>query len=59
MFEFINAIMVFCNLPSVFVDDEEVLGANAVRGMFSFDDNNGNNNDNGMSGGELWSRKKR
>ena len=33
MFEFINAFMVFCNLPSVFVDGEEVLGADAVRGM--------------------------
>ncbi len=35
MFEFINAIVVLCNLPSVFVDGEEVLGADAVRGMFS------------------------
>ncbi len=33
MFEFIVAFMVFCNLPSVFVDGEEVLGANAVRVM--------------------------
>ena len=33
MFEFINAFMVFCNLPSVFVDGEEVLGADAVCGM--------------------------
>ncbi len=58
MFEFINAIVVLCNLPSVFVDGEEVLGANAVCGMFSFDDNDGNDNDNGVSGGELWSQKK-
>ncbi len=35
MFEFINAIVVLCNLPSVFVDGEVVLGADAVRGMFS------------------------
>jgi hypothetical protein len=33
MFEFIDAFMVFCNLLSVFVDGEVVLGANAVRGM--------------------------
>ena len=33
MFEFIDAFMVFCNLPSVFVDGEEVLSANAVCGM--------------------------
>jgi hypothetical protein len=33
MFEFIDAFVDFCNLPSVFVDGEEVLGANAVRGM--------------------------
>ncbi len=33
MFEFIEAFMVHCNLPSVFVDGEEVLGANAVCGM--------------------------
>ena len=59
MFEFINAFMVFCNLPSVFVDGEEVLGADAVCGMFSFDDNNGDGNDNGVSGGELWSQKNR
>ncbi len=33
MFEFINAFMVFCNLLSVFVDGEEVLGADAVCGI--------------------------
>ena len=33
MFEFIDTFMVFCNLPSVFVDGEEVLGADAVCGM--------------------------
>ena len=33
MFEFIDAFMFFCNLPSLFVDGEVVLGANAVRGM--------------------------
>jgi hypothetical protein len=33
MFEFIDTFMVFCNLPSVFVDGEEVLGVNAVCGM--------------------------
>ena len=33
MFEFIDAFMVLCNLPSLFVDGEVVLGANAVRGM--------------------------
>jgi hypothetical protein len=59
MFEFIDTFMVFCNLPSVFVDGEEVLGADAVCGMFSFDDNNGDGNDNGVSGGELWSQKNR
>jgi hypothetical protein len=58
MFEFINAIMVFCNLPYIFVDGEEVLGANAVRGMFSFDNDDGDGDDNGVSRGELWSRKK-
>ena len=35
MFEFIDAIVVLCNLPSVFVDGEEVLQADAVCGMFS------------------------
>ncbi len=35
MFEFIDTIMVLCNLPSVFVDGEEVLRADAVCGMFS------------------------
>jgi hypothetical protein len=35
MFEFIDAIVVLCNLPSVFVDGEEVLRADAVCGMFS------------------------
>ena len=35
MFEFISAIVVLCNLPSVFVDGDEVLGADAVCGMFS------------------------
>ncbi len=35
MCEFIDAIIVLCNLPSVFVDGEEVLGADSVRGMFS------------------------
>ena len=35
MFEFIDAIVVLCNLPSVFVGGEEVLGADAVCGMFS------------------------
>ena len=49
MFEFIDAIMVFCNLPYVFVDGEEVLGANAV------DDDNCDGDDDGVSGGELWS----
>ncbi len=58
MFEFINAIVVLCNLPSVFVDGEEVLGAGAVCGMFSFDDDDGDGNDNGVSRGELWSQKK-
>ncbi len=57
MFEFINAFMVFCNLPSVFMDGEEVLGANAVHGMFSFDNDDGDNDDNSVSGGELWSQK--
>ncbi len=33
MFEFIDAFMVFCNLLSVFVDGEEVLGTDAVCGM--------------------------
>ena len=33
MFEFIDAFTVFCNLPTVIVDGEEVLGANAVRSM--------------------------
>ncbi len=55
MFEFINAIMVLCNLLSVFLDGEEVLGANAVCGMFSFDNDDGDGDDNGVSGGELWS----
>jgi hypothetical protein len=59
MFEFIDAFMVFCNLPSVFVDGEEVLGADAVRGMFSFDDDNGNGDKDGVSGGASWSRKKK
>jgi hypothetical protein len=60
MFKFIDASMVFCNLPSVFVDGEEVIGANAFCGMFSFDNDNGDGNgdDNSVSGGELWSRKK-
>ena len=60
MFEFIDAIVVFCNLPSVFVDGEEVLGADAVCGRFSLNDNDGDGdgNDNGVSGGELWSQKK-
>jgi len=35
MFELIDAIVVLCNLPSVFVDGEEVLRADAVCGMFS------------------------
>ncbi len=35
MFEFVDAIVVLCNLPSVFVDGEEVLRADAVCGMFS------------------------
>ncbi len=35
MFEFIDEIVVLCNLPSVFVDGEEVLQAGAVCGMFS------------------------
>ncbi len=55
MFEFINAIVVLCNLTSVLVDGEEVLGANAVRGMFSFDNDDGDGDNNGVSGGELWS----
>ncbi len=55
MFEFIDTCMVFCNLPSVFVDGEEVLGADAVCGMFSFDNNDGNGDDDSMSGGDLWS----
>jgi hypothetical protein len=58
MFEFIDAIMVFCNLPYVFVDGAEVLGADADFGMFSFDDNNGDGDDDGVSRGELLSRKK-
>jgi hypothetical protein len=58
MFEFIDAIMVFCNLPYVFVDGEEVLGADADFGMFSFVDDDGDGNDDGVSGGELWSQKK-
>ncbi len=35
MFEFIDAIVVLRNLPSVFVDGEEVLGTDAICGMFS------------------------
>ncbi len=58
MFEFIDAIVVLCNLPSVFVDGEEVLGANAVCGMFSFDDDNGDGDDNGVSGGGVVVSKK-
>ena len=33
MFEFNNAFMVFCNLPSLFVSGEVLLGANAVHSM--------------------------
>ena len=33
MFEFNNAFMVFCNLPSLFVGGEVLLGADAVCGM--------------------------
>ena len=55
MFEFIDTIVVLCNLPSVFVDGEEVLGADAVCGMFSFDNDDGDGNGDGVSGGELWS----
>ena len=33
MFEFINAFMVLCNLPFLFVDGEVVIGADAVRSM--------------------------
>jgi hypothetical protein len=33
MFEFNNVFMVFCNLPSLFVGGEVLLGADAVRGM--------------------------
>ena len=33
MFEFIEAFMVLCNLQSLFVDGEVVLGGDAVRGM--------------------------
>ena len=51
MFEFIDAFMIFCNLPSVFVD--------GVRGMFSFDDDDGDGDNDGVSGGELWSQKNR
>jgi hypothetical protein len=35
MFEFIDAIVVLCNLLSVFVDGEAVLRADAVCSMFS------------------------
>ena len=35
MFEFIDTIVVLRDLPSVFVDGEEVLRADAVCGMFS------------------------
>ena len=59
MFEFINAIVVLCNLPSVFVDGEEVLSANAVCGMFSFNNDDGNGDDKGVRWGELWSQKNR
>ncbi len=59
MFEFIDAIVVFFNLPSVFVDGEEVLGADAARGMFSFNGDDGNGDDDGVSRGELWSQKNR
>ncbi len=58
MFEFIDAIMVLCNLPSVFVDGEEVLGADGVRGMFSFDDDDGDGDNNGVSGGGSCGLKK-
>jgi hypothetical protein len=33
MFEFNNVFMVFCNLPSLFVGGEVLLGADAVHGM--------------------------
>jgi hypothetical protein len=33
MFEFNDAFMVFCNLPSLFVGGEVLLGADAVLGM--------------------------
>ena len=46
------------DLPSVFVDGEEVLRADAVCGMFS-DDDDGSGDYNGVSGGgELWCQKK-
>jgi hypothetical protein len=59
MFEFIDAIVVLCNLPSVSVDGEEVLGANAVCGMFSFEDDDGDGDDNGVSEGGVVVLKKR
>ncbi len=59
MFEFIDAIVVLCNLPSVFVDGEEVLGANAVRSMFSFDDDDGDGDEDGVSGGGVVVSKKK
>ncbi len=58
MFEFINAIVVLCNLPSVFVDGEEMLRADGVRGMFSFNDDNGDGNNDGMSRGGSCGLKK-
>jgi hypothetical protein len=57
MFEFIDAIVVLCNLPSVFVDGEEVLSANAVCGMFSFDEDNGDGDNDGVSGGSCGLEK--
>ena len=45
------------DLPSVFVDGEEVLRADAVCGMFS-DDDDGSGDYNGVSGGGVVVSKK-
>ena len=57
MFAFIDAIVVLRDLPSVFVDGEEVLRADAVCGMFS-DDDDGSGDYNGVSGGGVVVSKK-
>ena len=58
MFAFIDAIVVLRDLPSVFVDGEEVLRADAVCGMFS-DDDDGSGDYNGVSGGGVVVSKKK